>query len=207
MPDASRSRADAARCACGWSAPRVGRVARVQHHQPRVVDPAVGIFEAGGVARLRAACRPASLRQIQRARRPAAAPAAQMVVQEQAEPHHPGRPQPRWCGSTKRSGQMMCGAMPPAAPRARSAPRAPAGTRSARDSAGRRGSAWSKRDDVPLARSPCSHSNTDRPRPAASRAMPHAVDAAADDREVENPVQKTLPPAAASSLWRFRFRF
>src|ERR1700736_2164740 len=34
-----------------------------------------------------------------------------------------------------------------------------------------------------------------------------AIDAAANDGEIENPVQQTFSPALASSLWRFCFRF
>ena len=39
--------------------------------------------------------------------------------------------------------------------------------------------------DVAEAMSPCSTSSTLRPRPAASRAMPGAVDAGADDEQIE----------------------
>ena len=95
-----------------------------------------------------------------------------MVVEEQPEPQHPGRAQPGMMRQheAQRPGQVRRDAG--SAPRARSAPRAPAGTHRTRDSAGRRGSAWSTsrrcrrrdRSARPAARV--------RPRPAASRAMP-----------------------------------
>ena len=71
----------------------VGGVAGVQRHQPRIVDPAVGIFERLAEQRLqRLAGRIAA--HVQRpGRRQQFAP-ADVVVEEQAEPDQPGRAQP-----------------------------------------------------------------------------------------------------------------
>jgi hypothetical protein len=72
----------------------VGRVARGQHHEAGVVDEAVGIFKAPGVAI--GDQRPADrvLRQVHRTGRRQEMAAADMVVQEQPEPQQPGRPEP-----------------------------------------------------------------------------------------------------------------
>ena len=71
--------------------PPFGGVERVEHHQARIVDPAVGIFEAARIAiEQRRPFRIAPQVQRARARQPPAP--AQMVVEEQAEPHQPGRP-------------------------------------------------------------------------------------------------------------------
>ncbi|PAV69772.1 hypothetical protein WR25_25874 [Diploscapter pachys] len=89
--------------------PAIRRVARVQHDQPAVLDPTIRIDE-------RLARRIAQPRAIRR----------------RCQPHRLGRRQPRTihaargecvCGSTKRSGQMMCGAMPHSRSRSISASR------------------------------------------------------------------------------------
>ena len=71
-------------------APRVARVERVQHHQARILDPAVGIFEAVAIRRLAAARRRDRSARSSAARRRQALAAAEMVVEEQPEPQHPG---------------------------------------------------------------------------------------------------------------------
>ena len=72
----------------------IGRIARGQHHQARVVDEAVGIFEALGVAVGDQGLAHLVMGEIDRAGRRQQIPAADMVVQEQPEPQQPGRPQP-----------------------------------------------------------------------------------------------------------------
>ena len=106
LPDLDRARAGADLGAA------VGGIARVEHDEPRVVDEAVGIFEALGVAvgdqrladlvawrdRPSASAAAACGRRYGRrgtARAAAARPAAS----------------PAWCGKTKRSGRMMWGAI------------------------------------------------------------------------------------------------
>ena len=53
-----------------------------------------------------------------------------------------------------------------------------------RDSAGRRGSAWSRREEVPLARSSCSHRQHRQAAAGGVARDAAAVDAAADDRDI-----------------------
>lgn len=73
----------------------LGRIHRVEHHQPRVLHPCVGIHEAGAQRLLqRLANRMGAQRQPARARQAALA-AAKMVVQEQPGANHPGRAQMR----------------------------------------------------------------------------------------------------------------
>jgi len=73
--------------------PPVGRVARVEQHQPRIVDPAVRIFEAMHILRLERRARRVPP-QVDRARRGKLSAPADMVVEEQAEPQQPARAQP-----------------------------------------------------------------------------------------------------------------
>ena len=70
-------------------------------------------------------------------------PAAQVIVEEEPDAQHPGRPQARRDAAARSAAAARCAARSATAPRARRAPRARAGNRTARDSAGRRGSAWS----------------------------------------------------------------
>ena len=83
--DSARARADVGAA--------LGRIARVEDDEAGIVDPAVGILEAGGedagLQRRAGAVR----REIEHARAGQALPAAQMVVKEQADAQHPGRPQ------------------------------------------------------------------------------------------------------------------
>jgi hypothetical protein len=70
------------------------RVERVQHHQPRVVDPAIGVDEAALVLVLqRLAGR--VLAQVDAARTRQHLALGQVVVHEQADADHPGRPHGR----------------------------------------------------------------------------------------------------------------
>ena len=70
----------------------IGRVAGVQHHQTRIVDPAVRIFESLRKQRLqRLAGRIAA--HVERPGRRQQLAAADVVVEEQAEPDQPGRAQ------------------------------------------------------------------------------------------------------------------
>ena len=121
----------------------LGGIDRVEHDEARVIDPAIGIFEA--VAEL-ALERLADhvMGEIDRLGAGQEFAPAEMVVEEQAEPQHPAPGAGPECAAA-RSASAGSGAAPcAAAPRARSAPRAPAGRRRVRDSAGRHGSAWSR---------------------------------------------------------------
>ncbi len=71
----------------------IGGVARGQHHQPRVIDEAVGIFEALCVAAGDEGMADGVAGEIDRAGRRQQIAAADMVVKEQAEPQQPGRAQ------------------------------------------------------------------------------------------------------------------
>jgi hypothetical protein len=70
----------------------LGRIDRVQHHEPRIVDPAVGVDEAAGELRLE---RPAGrmLPQVDRARAGQHLTPRQVVVEEEAGTDHPHRTQ------------------------------------------------------------------------------------------------------------------
>ena len=70
----------------------VGRVARGEDHQPRVIDKAIRIFKAPGVAIGNQGPADLVARKVDRARRRQQMPAADMVVKKQAEPQQPGRP-------------------------------------------------------------------------------------------------------------------
>ena len=104
----SPSRAAATTSARGLDArPAFPRVERVEHDEPRVVDPAVGIFERHTVP---IAQRQAGLIQAQieppRARQKAAG--AQMIVEEKPRAQLPGRPQigPRGQHEAQRTHEM-----------------------------------------------------------------------------------------------------
>ena len=71
----------------------VGSIARGQRDEPRVVDEAIGIFKALAVAARDQRLADHVARQIDRARRRQQVPAADMVVEEEAEPQQPGRAQ------------------------------------------------------------------------------------------------------------------
>ena len=72
----------------------LGRVDRIQHHQPRVIDPAVGIDEALAKARLQR-CARCVLAQIDTARVGQPGAAGQVVVEEQPEADQPRGPHRR----------------------------------------------------------------------------------------------------------------
>ena len=121
--------------------PHLARRLHVGDHQAGIVDPGVGVDEALLERRLQplphfeSAGRPASTsagscasRDGRRGRGRAAASSAAADAARAA---------------ARSAAARRCAAPWPAAPRAPSAPRAPAGTRSAPDSAGRHGSAWS----------------------------------------------------------------
>jgi hypothetical protein len=70
------------------------RIQRIEHHQPRIVDPAVRIHEAA--LELRLERRTGRMRaQVHRARTRQHLAAGQMVVEEEAHAHHPGGPHRR----------------------------------------------------------------------------------------------------------------
>ncbi len=71
----------------------IGGVARGEHHQARVVDEAVGIFKSLGVAVRHQRLADLVAGQIDRAGRRQQMPAADMVVEKQPEPQQPGRAQ------------------------------------------------------------------------------------------------------------------
>ena len=70
----------------------IGRIAGIEHHQPGVVDPAIGIFEPGREPALQRGSGGMAA-QIDRAgcRQPLAP--ADMVIEKQPEPQQPARPQ------------------------------------------------------------------------------------------------------------------
>ena len=70
-----------------------GGVERVEQHQPRVVDEAVGVFEALREQPLGERFARGVALEIERAGRRQQLAAAEMVVKEQPEPEQPGRPQ------------------------------------------------------------------------------------------------------------------
>ena len=107
-----------------------------------------------------------------------------MVVEEEPDAQHPGRPQARLVRQHEAHAAARCAGRCATAPRARSAPRAPAGNRTARDSAGRRGSAWSSARRCRCARSSISHRKTEQAAPGRVAGDAAAVDAAADDGQV-----------------------
>ena len=85
---------DRARAGADFGA-AIGGVARGQHDEARVVDEAVGIFKAPGVAVGDQGFAHLVMDEIDRARRRQQMPAADMVVQEQPQPEQPGRSQAR----------------------------------------------------------------------------------------------------------------
>ncbi len=66
------------------------RIERIENDQPRVIDPAIRIFEAGLELRLECPARKLG-RQIEAARFRQQLAATEMIVQHQPEPDHPGR--------------------------------------------------------------------------------------------------------------------
>ncbi len=66
----------------------------VEHHQARVIDPAVGVLEAAGDA----GAEPVLLGEGHPSRSGQALPPPQVVVEEEARAQHPGRPQVRAVG-------------------------------------------------------------------------------------------------------------
>ena len=80
--------------ACQHRGAALGGVHRVQHHQPRVVDPAVGIDEALAEATLQRLAGDV-LAQVDGGRTRQHLAPRQVVVQEQAGAHHPHRPHAR----------------------------------------------------------------------------------------------------------------
>ena len=73
----------------------IGGIARGEHDEARVVDEAVGIFKALGVAVGDQRLADLVMREIDRTRRRQQLTAADMVVQEQPQPQQPGRTQAR----------------------------------------------------------------------------------------------------------------
>ena len=70
-------------------APRAAASLALSTDQPRIIHPAIGVFEAAHARGFQRSTRGIGP-QIERARRRQAPPAAQMVVEEQAEPQQPG---------------------------------------------------------------------------------------------------------------------
>ncbi len=68
----------------------IGRIARVEDHETGIIHPAVGIFESRGESRLQRLARrvPAKVERAGRRQKPAA---AEIVIKKQAEPDHPCR--------------------------------------------------------------------------------------------------------------------
>ena len=80
--------------ACAGSGPDDGaarsRIERVEQHQPRVVDEAVGIFEAAGEPALGERFAQAIVGEIERPCRWQELSAAEMVIKKETEPQQPG---------------------------------------------------------------------------------------------------------------------
>ena len=72
----------------------LGGIERIEHHQTRIVRPAVGIFETVRVG-LPQRCSERAMRKINRACRRQKLPPAEMIINEQPEPQHPQRPHVR----------------------------------------------------------------------------------------------------------------
>ncbi|MNZ91965.1 hypothetical protein D3C78_1109720 [compost metagenome] len=68
----------------------IRRIARVENHETGIIHPAVGIFESPGKSRLQRFARRV-LAKIERTGRRQKFAAAEIVIQKQAEPDHPGR--------------------------------------------------------------------------------------------------------------------
>ena len=98
--------------------------------------------------------------------------AAEMIVEEQAEPDHPGRALLRRVRQHETHRPDDVRRRRAAGPRAPSTPRAPGGIRNIRDSAGRHGSACRNASWCPRPGRPSRRAAPISPRPAASRAMP-----------------------------------
>ena len=83
----------------------IRRIPRGEHHQPRVIDKAVGIFECPGEAVRHQGPSDLVPGQVDRTGRRQQVATADMVVKEQPEPQQPGRPQPGMMrqNETKRS--------------------------------------------------------------------------------------------------------
>ena len=88
----ARARADTTSVRVSMIRAALRRVDGVQDDEARIVDPAVGIFEAARELRLQRLARRVA-RQVERARRRQELAPAEMVVEEEAEPDQPGRPQ------------------------------------------------------------------------------------------------------------------
>ena len=128
---------DAAGARIDARAPRAG-VDGVEHHEARIVDRAIGILEGeivAGPERLAGRV----FGELQGARRREELSAAEMVVDEKAEPEQPGRTEALMVRQDETERPDDVRRRPPAAPRAPRATRAPGGRHSARDSAIRHG--------------------------------------------------------------------
>ncbi len=71
----------------------LGRIDRVEHHKARIVDPAVRVDEALAERALQGLADHV-MGEIEHLRAGQDVASAEMVVEEQPEPQHPGRPQP-----------------------------------------------------------------------------------------------------------------
>ncbi len=120
----------------------LGRIARVEDDEAGIVDPAVGILEAGGEEARFQRRTGAVRREIEDAGAGQALPAAQVIVEEERRRAASRQAASPPDAAARSAGAARCGARCATAPRARPGPRAPAGNRTARGSAGRRGSAW-----------------------------------------------------------------
>ena len=106
----------------------VGGVASVEHDEPRIVDPAVGIFEGAtvlGLERLPGFVPP----EVEAPRRRQDVAAAEVIVEKEAEPDDRPRPQAAVMREDKAQRPDDMRARRRAGLRARAAPREPAGTR------------------------------------------------------------------------------
>ncbi len=70
-----------------------GRIARIEHHEPRIVDPAIGKFETGMEHPWPERCAGRVAREVERAGRRQELAPAHVVVEEEPEPQQPCGPQ------------------------------------------------------------------------------------------------------------------
>ena len=177
----------------------IGGIARGEHDEARVVDEAVGIFKALGVAVGDQRLSDLVAGEIDRARRRQQIAAADMVVEEQPEAQQPGRAQPGMVrqNETQRTDDVGRDLPEDFALDQRLADQAKLVifeiAQAAMHELGRPG----RRP----ARQVIHFTKENRIAPARRIARDAAaIDAASDDGEVENPIQQTLPRPLASSL-------
>ena len=199
LPDLDRARAGVDLGAA------IGRIARGEHDEARVIDEAVGILKAFAVAVGDQGFSHLVMDKIDRARRRQQMPAADMIVQEQPQPQQPGRPQSGVVrqNETQRADDVGRDLPEDFALDQRLADQPELVifeiAQAAMHQLGRPG----RRP----ARQVIHFTKENRVAPARRIARDAAaVNAASDDGEIENPIQRNVSPAIACSFRRFNFR-